>query len=169
MTVRASARIAVVAGRFNDFIVDRLISGATDAFVRHGGSAANLTIVRVPGAWEIPMALQALLSHRQFDAVVALGAVIRGSTPHFDYVASEVSKGTAHVSLQTGVPITFGVLTTDTIEQAIERAGTKAGNKGWDAMMSAIEMVSLLDTLGNTATPRSSARKANSTRVARRA
>jgi 6,7-dimethyl-8-ribityllumazine synthase len=142
------ARFALVASRFNHFIVDRLVEGALDALVRHGADPGKVTIVRVPGAWEIPT-IVARLARSQgaagpaFDAVIALSAVIRGSTPHFDYVAAEVSKGIATVSLQTGVPVTFGVLTTDTIEQAIERAGTKAGNKGWDAAVSAIEMVSL--------------------------
>jgi 6,7-dimethyl-8-ribityllumazine synthase len=149
------ARFALVASRFNHFIVDRLVEGALDALARHGGDPGKVTLVRVPGAWEIPTVVARLArgpreGHR-FDAIVALAAVIRGSTPHFDYVASEVTKGVAQVSLQTGVPVTFGVLTTDTIEQAIERAGTKAGNKGWDAAVSAIEMVSLgaaLDAAG---------------------
>jgi 6,7-dimethyl-8-ribityllumazine synthase len=146
------ARFAVVASRFNHFIVDRLVEGALDAIARHGGDLGKAAIVRVPGAWEIPtvvgrLAGQSGPKRRGFDAIIALSAVIRGSTPHFDYVAAEVSKGIATVSLQTGVPITFGVLTTDTIEQAIERAGTKAGNKGWDAAVSAIEMVSLAAAL----------------------
>jgi 6,7-dimethyl-8-ribityllumazine synthase len=146
------ARFALVVSRFNHFIVDRLVEGALDALARHGADLGNVTIVRVPGAWEIPTVVARLAKKReQVDAIIALAAVIRGSTPHFDYVASEVSKGIAQVSLQTGVPATFGVLTTDTIEQAIERAGTKAGNKGWDAAVSAIEMVSLgaaLDAAG---------------------
>lgn len=142
------ARFAIVASRFNHFIVDRLLEGALDAIARHGGDLAKTTVVRVPGAWEIPTVVARLTRHtpagdHRVDAIIALAAVIRGSTPHFDYVAAEVTKGIATVSLQTGVPATFGVLTTDTIEQAIERAGTKAGNKGWDAAMSAIEMVSL--------------------------
>jgi 6,7-dimethyl-8-ribityllumazine synthase len=141
------ARFALVVSRFNHFIVDRLVEGALDALVRHGVDPGKVTIVRVPGAWEIPTVVARLCRGRDgavaFDAIVALSAVIRGSTPHFDYVASEVSKGIATVSLQTGVPVTFGVLTTDTIEQAIERAGTKSGNKGWDAAVSALEMVSL--------------------------
>ena len=142
------ARFALVASRFNHFIVDRLVEGALDALARHGGDLANVTIVRVPGAWEIPTVVARLArSQNKLDAIVALSAVIRGSTPHFDYVAAEVSKGIATVSMQTGVPVTFGVLTTDTIEQAIERAGTKAGNKGWDAAVSAIEMVSLAAAL----------------------
>jgi 6,7-dimethyl-8-ribityllumazine synthase len=143
LVVPKGAKFAIVASRFNHFIVDRLVEGAVDAILRHGGEEANVTIVRVPGAWEVPHAVQRIAKGRKADAIIALSAVIRGSTPHFDYVAGEVSKGVASVSLQTGVPVAFGVLTTDTIEQAIERAGTKAGNKGWDAATSAIEMVSL--------------------------
>jgi len=168
LIVPKGARFAVVASRFNHFIVDRLVEGALDAIARHGGDDANVTIVRVPGAWEIPLAVQRLARgprHRSVedsgpmtergagvrgkrarsgvDGIIALAAVIRGSTPHFDYVAGEVAKGVAHVSLASHVPIAFGVLTTDSIEQAVERAGTKAGNKGWDAALSAIEMVSL--------------------------
>lgn len=145
------ARFAIVSSRFNHFIVDRLVEGATDALARHGASLDLLTLVKVPGAWELPLAAARLLRGGKVDAVIALGAVIRGSTPHFDYVAAEVSKGLASASLDTGVPVAFGVLTTDSIEQAIERAGTKAGNKGWEAAVSAIEMVSLaraLDTAG---------------------
>lgn len=155
------ARFALVASRFNHFIVDRLVEGALDALARHGGDLGKATIVRVPGAWEIPTVVARIAAGRRasdpktasprVDAIIALAAVIRGSTPHFDYVASEVTKGIAQVSLQSGVPVTFGVLTTDTIEQAIERAGTKAGNKGWDAAVSAIEMVALgaaLDAAG---------------------
>jgi 6,7-dimethyl-8-ribityllumazine synthase len=147
LVVPAEARFVLVASRFNHFIVDRLVEGALDAIARHGGSPANVTIVRVPGAWEIPTVVRRLAERKSASAIVALGAVIRGSTPHFDYVAAEVTKGIAQVSLQTGVPVTFGVLTTDTIEQAIERAGTKAGNKGWEAAVSAIEMVSLASAL----------------------
>ena len=146
------ARFALVASRFNHFIVDRLVEGALDALARHGGDPGKVTIVRVPGAWEIPTVVSRLAHAKERpQAIIALAAVIRGSTPHFDYVAAEVSKGIAQVSLKTGVPVTFGVLTTDTIEQAIERAGTKAGNKGWDAAVSAVEMVSLgaaLDAAG---------------------
>jgi 6,7-dimethyl-8-ribityllumazine synthase len=146
------ARFALVVSRFNHFIVDRLLEGALDALARHGAEAGMVTIVRVPGAWEIPTVVGRLAkgsagSGPKVDAIVALAAVIRGSTPHFDYVAAEVTKGIAQVSLQTGVPVTFGVLTTDTIEQAIERAGTKAGNKGFDAAVSAVEMVSLAAAL----------------------
>jgi 6,7-dimethyl-8-ribityllumazine synthase len=146
LVVPSGARFAVVASRFNHFIVDRLTEGALDAIARHGGDLDRVTVVRVPGAWEMPVAVgQIARSARPGSplAIVALGAVIRGATPHFDYVAGEVTKGIATVALQTGVPVTFGILTTDTIEQAIERAGTKAGNKGWDAAVSAIEMLSL--------------------------
>jgi 6,7-dimethyl-8-ribityllumazine synthase len=157
LVVPKGARFGIVASRFNHFIVDHLVGGALDALVRHGADEANITIVRVPGAWEIPLVVQRLArggsgpKAKKLDAVIALSAVIRGSTPHFDYVAGEVAKGTASASLATGVPVAFGVLTTDSIEQAIERAGTKAGNKGWDAAVSAIEMVSLdraLDSAG---------------------
>lgn len=146
LIVPKGARFAIVASRFNHFIVDRLVEGALDAIARHGGDEANVTLVRVPGAWEIPLAVQRIARGkrpRNVDGIIALAAVIRGSTPHFDYVAGEVAKGVAHVSLASGIPIAFGVLTTDSIEQAVERAGTKAGNKGWDAALSAIEMVSL--------------------------
>jgi 6,7-dimethyl-8-ribityllumazine synthase len=143
------ARFTLVVSRFNHFIVDRLVEGALDALTRHGAAPERTTIVRVPGAWEIPTVVARLArAELKPDAIIALAAVIRGSTPHFDYVAGEVTKGIAQVSLQTGVPVTFGVLTTDTIEQAIERAGTKAGNKGWDAAVSAVEMVSLSAALG---------------------
>lgn len=150
LVVPKGARFAIVASRFNHFIVDRLVEGALDALARHG-EQPDVTIVRVPGAWEIPHAVQRIArvsggsgkARKGVDAIIALSAVIRGSTPHFDYVAGEVSKGVAQVSLQTGVPVSFGVLTTDSIEQAVERAGTKAGNKGWDAALAAIEMVSL--------------------------
>ncbi len=141
--VPAGARFAIVAARFNHFIVDRLVEGALDAIARHGGYLENVTIVRVPGSWEIPAVVSRLARGKNVEAIVALGAVIRGSTPHFDYVAAEVSKGIASVSMETGVPVSFGILTTDSIEQAIERAGTKVGNKGWDAALSAIEMVAL--------------------------
>jgi len=144
MVVPAGARFALVAARFNHFIVDRLVDGAVDAIRRHGGDLGNVTIVRVPGAWEMPVAAAAIAKQKQVDAIIGLGCVIRGATPHFDYVAAEVTKGLAGISLDTGLPIVLGVLTTDTIEQAIERAGTKAGNKGWEAACSAIEMVSLL-------------------------
>jgi 6,7-dimethyl-8-ribityllumazine synthase len=140
-------KAALVASRFNDFIVSRLIAGAVDALVRHGASEGDITIVRVPGAFEIPQVVSAMVSSGQHDLVIALGAVIRGSTPHFDYIAAEVAKGVAQTALQASIPVGFGVLTTDTIEQAIERAGSKAGNKGAEAAMSAIEMANLLKQL----------------------
>lgn len=162
LVVPKGAKFAIVASRFNHFIVDRLVEGAIDALVRHGANEGDITIVRVPGAWEIPVAVKRVASGgaarggkgagaKKVDAIIALAAVIRGSTPHFDYVAAEVSKGVAHIALDTGLPISFGVLTTDTIEQAVERAGTKAGNKGWDAACGAVEMVALdrsLDAAG---------------------
>jgi 6,7-dimethyl-8-ribityllumazine synthase len=143
LVVPPGARFVIVSSRFNNFIVEKLIDGALDALTRHGAEVAKVTVVRVPGAWEMPTAVARLARKDKVDAIIALGAVIRGSTPHFDYIAAEVSKGLAHVAMSSGVPVAFGVLTTDTIEQAVERAGTKAGNKGFDAAMSAIEMVSL--------------------------
>jgi 6,7-dimethyl-8-ribityllumazine synthase len=143
LIVPEGAKFAIVGARFNAFIVERLIEGAVDALVRHGALAENITVVRVPGAWEIPLVCARLAGTGKLDAVVAVGAVIRGSTPHFDHVANEVSKGVAQASMDSGVPIAFGVLTTDSIEQAVERAGTKAGNKGFDAAVTAIEMVTL--------------------------
>ncbi len=140
-------RCGLVASRFNSFICDRLVEGAIDALVRHGASADDIHVVRVPGAFEIPIAAKKMAESGRFDAIVCLGAVIRGATPHFDYVAAEVSKGVASVGLDTGVPVIFGVLTTDTIEQAVERAGTKAGNKGFEAAVSAIEMTNLFRAL----------------------
>lgn len=140
-------RFGIVVSRFNSFISDRLVDGAMDALVRHGAEAESVQIVRVPGAYEIPMTAKKMVATARYDAVICLGAVIRGATPHFDYVSAEVSKGIAAVSLDSGVPVTFGVLTTDNIEQAIERAGSKAGNKGFDAAVSAIEMVSLFKAL----------------------
>lgn len=137
-------KVGIVVGRFNEFISSKLLSGAIDAFVRHGGNEADIEAAWVPGAFEIPLVAQKMAESKKYDAVICLGAVIRGATPHFDYVANEVSKGIAKVSLDTGVPVIFGVLTTDTIEQAIERAGTKAGNKGYDAAVTAIEMANLL-------------------------
>lgn len=140
-------KFAVIVSRFNDFISSKLVEGAMDALKRHGASDDNITLVRVPGAFEIPIAAKRLAAKGDFDAIICLGAVIRGATPHFDYVASEVAKGVAVVSLDSNVPITFGVLTTDNLEQAIERAGSKAGNKGWDAAMAAMEMASLFGSL----------------------
>lgn len=141
-------RIGIVAARFNEFITSKLLGGAIDAFVRHGGDDANVEVAWVPGAFEIPLVAKKMAESKKYDAVVCLGAVIRGATPHFDMVANEATKGVANVSLQTGVPVIFGILTTDSIEQAVERAGTKAGNKGFDAMTTAIEMVNLLKTIG---------------------
>ena len=133
----------IVASRFNDFITARLLDGALDALRRHGADEDKITVVRVPGSFEIPLVAKRMAISRQCDAVICLGAVIRGATPHFDYIAGEVAKGVAMAGLETGVPIAFGVLTTDTIEQAVERAGTKAGNKGFDAAMTVIETVNL--------------------------
>jgi 6,7-dimethyl-8-ribityllumazine synthase len=147
LVVPKGAKFAIVASRFNSFIVEPLVSGALDALARHGGDLGNVTLVRVPGAWEMPVAALQLAKRGGVDAIIALGCVIRGATPHFDYVAGEAAKGLASVQTQTGVVVAFGVLTTDTIEQAIERAGTKAGNKGWDAAVSAIEMASLARAL----------------------
>ena len=137
-------RIAIIISRFNSFITQHLLEGAQDALVRHGIDDNKITVIWVPGAFEIPLAAKKAAQSRQYDAVICLGAVIRGSTPHFDYVAAEVSKGVATVGLASEVPVIFGVLTTDNIEQAIERAGTKAGNKGWDAAMTALEMADLI-------------------------
>ena len=139
-------RFGIVAARFNEFITNKLVSGAVDALTRHGAAAEDISLVWVPGAYEIPMTAQKMSASKKYDAVICLGAVIRGSTPHFEYVSGEVAKGVALVGLQTGVPTIFGVLTTENIEQAIERAGTKAGNKGFDAAMSAIEMANLLQS-----------------------
>ena len=140
-------KVAIVASRFNDLVTGHLVEGAQDALVRHGVADDDLTLVKVPGAFEIPLVAGKLARSGRYDAVIALGAVIRGSTPHFDYVAAEVSKGIAHESIASGVPIAFGVLTTDTIEQALERAGLKAGNKGWDAAMTVLELMDLLPRL----------------------
>lgn len=142
-------RFVLVAARFNDLIVERLIAGAEDALVRHGVSTDDITLVRVPGAWEIPWACRKIAERGTADAIVALGAVVRGATPHFDYVAGEVAKGVGSVSATTGVIVTFGVLTTDTFEQAIDRAGGKVGNKGADAALAALELVSLRAVLGS--------------------
>ncbi len=137
-------KFGIVASRFNDFITKELISGCIDTLVRHGAEDKDLQVSWVPGAFEIPLVAQRLAKSKSFDAVICLGTVIRGSTPHFDYIASEVAKGVARVAQDTGVPVTFGIITADTIEQAIERAGTKDGNKGRDAALSAIEMANLL-------------------------
>jgi len=149
LIVPRGAKFAVVASRFNHFVVDRLVEGAVDALVRHGADAKNVTVVRVPGAFELPLVVRRLAASKKVDAVIALGAIIRGATPHFDYVAGEAAKGIGAAAAASDVPIAFGVLTTETIEQAVERAGTKQGNKGWDAAVSAIEMVSLVRALGD--------------------
>ena len=140
-------KFALVVSRFNDFISSKLVEGAMDALKRHGVNEDDVTLVKVPGAFEIPVAAKRLTSMADFDAIICLGAVIRGATSHFDYVASEVAKGIAVVSLESSIPVTFGVLTTDNLEQAIERAGSKAGNKGWDAAMAAMEMASLFKSM----------------------
>ncbi|AND69640.1 6,7-dimethyl-8-ribityllumazine synthase [Dyella thiooxydans] len=140
-------RFAIVAGRFNGFVVEPLVAGARDALVRHCVKDDNIELIRVPGAWEIPFAAQKAAASGKYAAVIALGAVIRGATPHFDYVAGECAKGLAKAGMDTGVPVAFGVLTTDSIEQAIERSGTKAGNKGADAALAALEMVNLYGQL----------------------
>lgn len=144
----AGQKIGIVAARFNEFITSRLIGGAEDSFLRHGGTADDLEVAWVPGSFEIPLIAKKMAQSGKYDAIVCLGAVIRGATPHFDMVAGEATKGIAHVGLESDIPVIFGVLTTDTIEQAVERAGTKAGNKGFDAMTTAIEMVNLVRALG---------------------
>lgn len=145
--VSEGLKYGIVAGRFNEFIVSKLLSGALDALKRHGVEDEEISIAWVPGAFEIPLIAQKMAESGKYDAVITLGAVIRGSTPHFDYVCSETAKGVAQVNMKTGVPTVFGVLTTDSIEQAIERAGTKAGNKGWEAATTAIEMANLTNQL----------------------
>jgi len=148
LVVPAKAAFAIVAARTNSFIVDRLIEGAYDALLRHGTASDRIKLVRVPGSWEMPLTCSRLAQSKQFDAIVAVSAVIQGGTPHFEYIAAEVTKGLASIAVATGVPVCFGVLTTDTLEQAVDRAGVKAGNKGFDAAMAAIEMVSLMHELG---------------------
>jgi 6,7-dimethyl-8-ribityllumazine synthase len=140
-------KFAIVVSRFNDFITDRLVGGAVDALVRCGTKDNDIDVIKVPGAFEIPLIAKKAVAKGNYDAVICLGAVIRGATPHFDYVSAEVSKGVAVVSLESEIPVIFGIITTDTIEQAIERAGTKAGNKGWEAAMAAVEMANLNDTV----------------------
>lgn len=142
--VANKVKIGIVAGRFNEFIVSKLLSGAVDGLKRHGVDDTDISVAWVPGAFEIPLVAKKMAKSNNYDAVICLGAVIKGSTPHFDYVCAEVSKGVAHVGLESEIPVIFGVVTTDSIEQAIERAGTKAGNKGYDAAVTAIEMVNLL-------------------------
>jgi 6,7-dimethyl-8-ribityllumazine synthase len=140
-------RFAIIVGRFNSFISDRLLAGALDALTRSGCAEENITVVRVPGSWEMPVVARELAKAKRHDAIIALGAVIRGDTPHFDYVASEMAGGLADVARETGVPVGFGVLTTNTVEQAVDRAGVKGGNKGFDAAISAIEMANLMRRL----------------------
>lgn len=140
-------KFGVIVGRFNDFISDRLLGGALDALIRHGTKDEDIDIVKVPGSFEIPLLAKKLAQKKQYDAIICLGAVIRGSTPHFEYISAEVSKGIALVSLESGIPVIFGVITTDTLEQAIERAGSKSGNKGWTAAVAAMEMANLVESL----------------------
>lgn len=142
--IGSGLKIAVVVGRFNEFITSKLLGGAQDALLRHGVEESDIDIIWVPGAFEIPLISKKLADTKKYDAIITLGTVIRGATTHYDYVCNEVAKGVASISLQTGIPVIFGVLTTENIEQAIERAGTKSGNKGWDASISAIEMANLL-------------------------
>ncbi len=141
-------RFAIVASRFNSLVVDRLIEGAVDCILRHGGRDEDITLIKVPGSWEIPVAVRKVLDNLEVDAVIALGALIRGETPHFDYIASEVSKGLSALSLERSKPVSFGIITAETLEQALERAGSKMGNKGWEAALSAIEMANLFSSLG---------------------
>ncbi|MCP4116749.1 MAG: 6,7-dimethyl-8-ribityllumazine synthase [Desulfobacteraceae bacterium] len=143
-------KFGIIAARFNDFITERLVGGAIDALKRSGAADEDISLVKVPGAFEIPLVAQKMAASKAYDAVICLGAVIRGATSHYDYVCAEVSKGIATVSLEHGLPVIFGVLTTDSIEQAIERAGTKAGNKGFDSALAAVEMVNLMTTMEKT-------------------
>jgi len=147
LQVDKSKKVAIINARFNHFITDRLVEGAQDAYARHGGNADDLDLILVPGAFEIPFALDKALASGKYDAICCVGAVIRGATPHFDYVSAEATKGVANMALKYGKPVTFGVLTVDSIEQAIERAGTKAGNKGGEAMVGLIELVNLYGAL----------------------
>jgi 6,7-dimethyl-8-ribityllumazine synthase len=140
-------KFCIIVSRFNDFITSRLLDGALDALLRHGADEKDIEVIKVPGAFEIPMVARRVANKGAHNAIICLGTVIRGATPHFEYVAAEVSKGIASVSIETGVPVSFGIITSDTIEQAIERAGSKAGNKGWDAAMTAIEMAQILKNI----------------------
>jgi 6,7-dimethyl-8-ribityllumazine synthase len=140
-------KLAIIVARFNSFITERLLEGAIDAFMRTGGSKENIQLIRVPGSWEMPVVAVELARQKRHDAIVCLGAVIRGETPHFDYVAGNAASGLAHIAAETGVPIAFGVLTTNTVDQAVDRAGAKSGNKGFDAVMTAIEMANLLKAI----------------------
>jgi 6,7-dimethyl-8-ribityllumazine synthase len=161
-------RVALVVSRFNDLFTEKLLAGALDCLVRHGARDDELHVVRVPGSFEVPLAAQECARSDRFDAVVCLAAVIRGATPHFEYVAAEITKGIAQTALATGVPVTYGVLTTDTLEQAVERAGTKSGNKGWDAAAAAIEMVQVLRGLRTAAAGASGRGRGPRGRTARR-
>ena len=143
--IAEAKKFAIVVSRFNDFITEKLLNGALDALIRSGAADNDIEVIKVPGSFEIPLVAKKIAQTNRFNAIICLGAVIRGSTPHFDYVAAEVSKGIASVSLESEIPIIFGVITTDTIEQAIERAGSKAGNKGWSAAMAAVEMANLIE------------------------
>ena len=143
LQLQKDTKIAIISSRFNHIITDRLVEGAKDAIIRHGGSEENIDLILVPGAFEIPFALNRLLDSSSYDGICCLGAVIRGSTPHFDYISAETTKGIASAGMKSKIPVTYGVLTTDTIEQAIERAGSKAGNKGFEAMIGLIEMIDL--------------------------
>ncbi len=147
LSLKGDEKVAVINGRFNHIVTDRLVEGAKDSFERHGGNSANLDLILVPGAFEIPMALKKVLATKKYDGVVCVGAVIRGATPHFDYVSAEATKGIASVSLENNIPVTYGLLTTDTIEQAIERSGSKVGNKGFEAMTGLIEMMNLFQNI----------------------
>ena len=147
LTLKGHEKIAIIGGRFNHIITDKLVDGAKDAFIRHGGDEKNLDLVLVPGAFEIPFVLKKILQSNKYDAVCCVGAVIRGSTPHFDYVSAESTKGIANATMEFGIPVSNGVLTTNTIEQAIERAGSKSGNKGAEAMISSIEMLRLYEVI----------------------
>jgi 6,7-dimethyl-8-ribityllumazine synthase len=146
--IAEAKKFAIIVSRFNDFITEKLLNGALDALIRSGAADNDIEVIKVPGSFEIPLVAKKIAQTNRFNAIICLGAVIRGSTPHFDYVAAEVSKGIASVSLESEVPIIFGVITTDTIEQAIERAGAKAGNKGWSAAMAAVEMANLIEMVG---------------------
>jgi len=147
LQVQTGKKIAIINSRFNHIITDRLVEGAKDAYLRHGGNEEDLSLVLVPGAFEVPLALERVLASGKYDAVCCVGAVIRGATPHFDYISAEATKGVASMALKAGIPVSFGVLTVDTIEQAIERAGSKAGNKGGEAMVTVIEMLNLYTAL----------------------
>jgi len=149
LSVDKSKKVAIINARFNHFITDRLVEGAKDAYIRHGGNDKNLDLILVPGAFEIPFVLDRVLASGKYDAICCVGAVIRGATPHFDYVSAEATKGVANMALKYGKPVTFGILTVDSIEQAIERAGTKAGNKGAEAMVSLIEIINLYREIEN--------------------